>query len=187
LRLVVGITGASGAVYSWRLLQELNRRKVETLAIMTRNAEKILKCELGKTPEDIYGLATEHYDIDDLTASVASGSQPFDGMIVVPCSMGSVAAIAGGVSRNLLLRVAEVCIKEGRPLILVPRESPVSVIHLENLLKLSRAGVIIMPACPGFYHRPKTIEALVDFMVGRILVRLGFEQDLFEPWRGNVT
>ncbi len=170
--------------YSWRLLEVLRRRGVEVCVIMTHPAERILKHELAREPHEVYSLATEHYDVDDLTSPVASGSQQFEAMVIVPCSMASAAAIANGISRNLLLRVADICLKEGRRLILVPRETPVSAIHLENLLKLARSGAVIMPASPGFYHKPKDIDEIVDFVVGRILQRLGLDQDLFKPWKG---
>jgi len=173
-------------VYAWRLLEVLRQRKIDSYVIITQPAKEILKHELSREPEEVYSLASEHYDIDDLMSPVASGSQKFDAMVVVPCSMASAGAIASGVSKNLLLRVADICIKEGRPLILVPRETPVSIIHLTNLLRLSRLGVAIIPASPAFYHKPQRIQDLVDFIVGRILIRLGLDQDLFQPWKSPL-
>jgi len=173
--------------YAWRLLEALKQRKIETFLIMTHPAEEILHHELDKKPEELWSLATEHYDIDDLTSPFASGSQRFDAMVIVPCSMASVAAIASGVSRNLLLRTADICLKEGRPLIIVPRETPFSTVHLSNLLRLSRLGVAVIPASPAFYHKPTKVEDLVDFIVGRVFLRLGLNQDLFEPWKGGVA
>ena len=187
LRIIVGITGASGTIYAWRLLEVLRQKRIDTCVIITHPAEKILQHELEKKPQDVFDLATEHYSVDDLTSPIASGSQIYNAMVIVPCSMASVGAIACGDARNLLLRAADISLKEGRPLIVVPRETPISTIHLENLLKLSRLGVAVIPANPGFYHRPRVIGDLVDFIVGRILLRLGLEQDLFDPWKGTVA
>ncbi|MGQ9542692.1 MAG: UbiX family flavin prenyltransferase [Candidatus Bathyarchaeia archaeon] len=184
--MIVGITGASGMAYAWRLLEVLRQKMLEVYVIMTRPAEKILAHELAKEPDEVYALATGHYDIEDLTSPLASGSQNFDAMVVVPCSMASVAAIANGLSKNLLLRVADISLKEGRKLIIVPRETPFSIIHLTNLLKLARSGAIVMPAAPAFYHNPKNIGDLVDFIVGRIIQRLGLNHELFKPWKGKI-
>ena len=187
MRLVVGITGASGIIYGKRLLEVLKQRNIVSCVIMTNPAQEILRRELSLEPDDIYRLAGEHYDIDDLTSSIASGSQRFDAMTIVPCSMASASAIANGLSKNLILRVADICLKEGRPLVIVPRETPISTIHLTNLLRLSRAGVSILPASPAFYHKPQNIQDLVDFIVGRILLRLGLDQDLFKPWKNHLS
>ncbi len=182
VHIVVGITGASGVTYAWRFLEVLKERKIDASIIITNPAKDILDLELSKKPEDILSMAKQHYDIDDFSSPLASGSYQFDSMVIVPCSMASLGAIASGNSRNLLLRTADICLKEGRPLIIVTRETPLNSIHLENLLKLSRMGAAIIPASPGFYHKPKTIQDLVDFIVGRILLRLGLKQDLFSPW-----
>ncbi|MBS7622882.1 UbiX family flavin prenyltransferase [Candidatus Bathyarchaeota archaeon] len=187
MRIVVGITGASGMIYAWRLLEVLREKKIESYVIMTHPAQKILRHELSLEPDEVYRLATEHFEVDDLTSPAASGSWIFDAMTIVPCSMASASAIACGLSKNLLLRVADICLKEGRPLIVVPRETPLNTIHLENLLRLSRAGALIIPACPAFYHNPQRIQDLVDFLVGRILQRLGVDHDLFRPWRSPPT
>ena len=173
-------------VYSWRLLEALKKRGVKVSVIMTHPAQEILRYELAKEPDEVYNLVTRHYDIGNLASPIASGSQIFDAMVVVPCSMASAAAIASGISKNLLLRVADICLKEGRQLILVPRETPLSTIHLSNLLRLARSGAVIIPASPGFYHKPSKIDDLVDFIVGRILMQLGLEQDLLKPWKGTV-
>jgi len=173
-------------VYMWRLLEALKNRGVEVSAIMTHPAEKILRHELAREPDEVYALVSRHYDVDNVTSPIASGSKVFDAMVVVPCSMASAAAIASGISKNLLLRVADICLKEGRQLILVPREAPLSTIHLSNLLRLARSGAVIIPASPGFYHKPSKIDDLVDFIVGRILLRLGLEQDLLKPWKGTL-
>ena len=187
LHIVVGITGASGAIYAWRFLEVLKERGIEVSIIITNPAQEIFELELSKKPADILRMAKQHYDINDFSSPLASGSYQFDAMVIVPCSMASVGAIASGNSRNLLLRTADICLKEGRPLIIVTRETPLNSIHLENLLKLSRMGAAIIPASPGFYHNPKTIQDLVDFIVGRILLRLGLKQDLFNPWGKDLS
>lgn len=182
LHIVVGITGASGVTYAWRFLEVLKDKEIDVSTIITNQARDILDLELSKKPEDILSMTKYHYEMYDFSSPLASGSYKFDAMVIVPCSMASVGAIASGNSRNLLLRAADICLKEGRPLIIVTRETPLNSIHLENLLKLSRMGAAIIPASPGFYHKPKTIQDLVDFIVGRILLRLGLKQDLFNPW-----
>jgi len=184
MRVVVGITGASGAVYALNLLKFLSRKSVDTCIIVSRPAEKIIAHELSLSKSDLFELASEHYEIDDLAAPVSSGSQRFDAVAIVPCSMGSLAAIAHGHSNNLLLRVVDVALKERRKVVLVPRETPLNTIHLRNMLWLSKLGVTIIPACPGFYHKPKGIEDLVNFIVERIAMHIGLQEKLYEPWKG---
>ncbi len=184
MRVIVGISGASGVIYALAFLKALKEKGVETHLIISKPAEIIIKSELGLEKESFFEYATKHYDIYDFAAPVASGSQKFDAMVIIPCSMASIAAIAQGCSNNLLLRAADVSIKEGRKLILVPRETPLSPIHLENMLKLARMGVHIVPACPGFYHKPQNIEHLVNFIVGRILDMFGVEHELYRRWEG---
>jgi len=184
MKVVVGITGASGAVYALNLLKVLSRKNVETCVIISRAAEKIIAHELGLSRSDLFKLASKHYEVDDLAAPISSGSQRFDAVVVVPCSMGSLAAIAQGYSNNLLLRVVDVALKERRKVVLVPRETPLNTIHLRNMLWLSKLGVIIVPACPGFYHKPKGIEDLVNFIVQKIAMHIGLQEELYEPWKG---
>lgn len=184
MKVVVGITGASGVVYALYLLKLLSRKNVETCVIISRPAEKIIAHELSLSRNDLFELASEHYEIDDLAAPISSGSQKFDAVAVVPCSMASLAAVAQGYSNNLLLRVVDVALKERRKVVLVPRETPLNTIHLRNMLWLSKLGVIIVPACPGFYHKPKGIEDLVNFIVEKIAMHIGLQEELYEPWKG---
>jgi len=181
-RLIVGISGASGCVYGLRLLEVLRNLNVETHRVVTRAAAKILESEVGLEIWEVRKLASQWYEVDDLSAPIASGSFSTMGMVVAPCSMKTLAGIAYGYSENLLLRAADVALKEGRRLILVPRETPLSSIHLENMLKLARMGVVILPASPAYYHKPKTIEDLVDYVVGKILDCLGLEHKLYRRW-----
>lgn len=196
---VVAITGASGAVYGWRLVQELIRRKHPVSLIITDPGRFILKQEMGidvpaggpgkSLLRKSFGKDSErflaYYNSHDIAAPVSSGSFKTKGMLIIPCSLACLSAIANGNSKDLVERSADVTIKEKRKLILVPRETPLSPIHLENMLKLSRLGVDILPAMPGFYHRPEKIGDLVDFIVGRVLDLLNVEHDLFKRWKGG--
>lgn len=186
MKFVVAITGASGVVYGKRLLEILKERDVETYLVTSRVADEILESELGIKVNDLKNLAKAHYLEDDLTAPITSGSFLVDGMIIVPCSMKTLAGIASGFTDNVVLRAADVVLKEHRRLILVPRETPLNPIHLENMLKLARLGVTILPAMPAFYHRPRSIDDLVDFVVGKILDSIGVEHNLYQRWMGGV-
>lgn len=190
-RLIIGITGASGSIYSQRLIDVLSQMEDFVLHVVaTENGEKVFNYEIG---QDLYQWI-ESLDCkgkiilernDNLFSAIASGSYKVHGMIVVPCSMGTLGEIAYGISKTLLTRAADVKIKEGRKLILVTRETPLSSIHLENMLKLSKTGVTILPATPGFYHKPQTIEEIVDFLIGKILDYLDIDNTLFEKWKGQ--
>lgn len=182
MRLVVGISGASGVIYGIRFLQELKAREIETHLIVSHTAEKLIGHETEMKLESIERLATHHYDVDDIFAPVASGSYPTDGMAVIPCSMKTLAGISCGYAENLLLRAAMVTLKEGRRLVLVPRETPLSPVDLENMLKLSRIGVTILPAMPAFYHNPRSIDDIVAYVVGKTLDAFGIGHDLFKRW-----
>jgi 4-hydroxy-3-polyprenylbenzoate decarboxylase len=179
----LGITGASGAPYAVRLLGELNARAVPTRLIISPYGLRLLAEECGIEGVDRLREVTgdwsrvQLYQATDRGATPASGSSPSRGMVICPCSMGTLASIAGGTSRNLVERAADVTLKERRPLILVPRETPLSLIHLENMTRLTRAGATILPASPGFYHRPTSVEDLVAFVVTRILDHLGVPSD----------
>jgi len=185
MHLIVAITGCSGVIYGVRLLEACRKLGIETDLIVSQAAEKLLELELGKTIKDIRKLATRNYPQDDLAAPLASGSVKTDGMVIAPCSMKTLGAIASGIADNLITRAADVTLKEGRPLVLVPRETPLNLIHLENMVKLKRAGATILPAMPGFYHKPKEISELIDFIVGRILDVLGVEHKLYRRWQGS--
>ena len=179
----MGISGASGAIYGVRLLEELEKRKIETHLIVSHAAEQTIKIEVGMTVNQLKDLATVYYNINDLQAPIASGDFKTDGMVVIPCSMKTLAGIANGYSDNLLLRAADVTLKEGRRLVLVPRETPLNPIHLENMLKLSKIGVTILVAAPAFYHRPKTVDDLVGYIVGKVLDVFDIKHKLYKKWR----
>lgn len=186
-----GITGASGAPYAVRLLRALNESGTPVRLIVSGYGLRLLQEESGIQGVDGLRAATgdwsrvEFYDALDRGATPASGSAPSAGMVVCPCSMGTLASIAAGTSRNLVERSADVALKERRPLILVPRETPLSLIHLENMTRLTRAGATILPAAPGFYHRPQSIDDLVDFVAARILDHLGVEHDIGGRWKSG--
>jgi 4-hydroxy-3-polyprenylbenzoate decarboxylase len=181
-RLIVAMTGSSGAIYGIRLLEVLQRFETEVFLILSRWACRTIELETGYQIAEVQSLAQACYEPEDLTAPVSSGSFLVDAMVVVPASMKTVAGIAGGYSANLILRAADVTLKERRTLILLPRETPITAIHLENLLKLARVGAVILPPIPAFYIRPKTVEDIVDHTVGKILDQLGFQHDLFPRW-----
>jgi len=194
-QIVVAITGASGSIYGLRLTEELLKAECRVALLLTRSGLDVLRYETGLEWEgapsarkqlmrDYFSgnMRLEYYDEKDLFAPIASGSAAADAMVIVPCSLGTVGRIAAGLSENLVERAADVTLKERRELILVPRETPLNQIHLENLLTLARAGAHILPAMPAFYHRPKTVEALVDYIVGKILDSLGIKHELFPRW-----
>lgn len=187
-RYIVGITGASGSIYGIRLIEELLKRNNEVHLVVTDNGKKVVSYELEKSFDEIvdrftiYGENLHIHDDQDLFAPIASGSFKTDGMIILPCSMSTLGEISHGVSKNLLGRAADVCLKEKRRVIIVPREAPLSPIHLKNMLSLSELGVSIIPAMPGFYHKPKTIDDLVNSIIGRIMDGLGIVNDLYLDW-----
>lgn len=182
MRIVVGITGASGAVYGITLLEQLKLLGIETHLILSPWAAKTIALETRWTPEQVMALASYSYAATDLASPVASGSFIHQGMVIAPCSMKTLASIACGYSDNLIARAADVTIKERRPLILMTRETPLNAIHLENMLKLARLGVVIMPPVPSFYQHPETIEDLVLQTTGRVLDLLGIENNLVKRW-----
>ena len=184
MHLIIAITGCSGVVYGVRLLEVCRQLGIETDLIVSQAAERILEFELGRTVDDLRKLATRSYSPTDLTAPLASGSTPVDGMVIAPCSMKTLGAIASSYAADLITRAADVALKQNRPLVLVPRETPLNLIHLENMAKLRRAGAIILPTMPAFYHKPKDIAGLVDFIVGKILDVLKVEHQLYQRWRG---
>ena len=182
MRLIVGISGASGAIYGIRALQVLGELGVETHLVVTNAALETIRMETDFKKADVVRLATETHRLDDITSKIASGSYQTDGMLVIPCSMKTLAGIASGYSDNLLLRAADVTMKERRRLVLVVRETPLSLIHIENMATVTRAGAIVLPAMPAFYHRPKTVAALVDQVVGKALDVLEIEHHLVKRW-----
>lgn len=182
---VVAITGASGAPYARRLLQTLTSPDIQLHLVASSAGKMVYQLETGVNLEEDLPLGALLYDEADFAAPFASGSFPIEGMVVVPCTMGSLAAIAQGYSRNLIHRAADVCLKERRRLVLVPRETPLNRIHLTNMLQVLDAGGVILPPMPGFYHQPQSVEDLLDFVVARILTHLGLAQNLVPPWLGT--
>lgn len=185
---VVGITGASGIMYGVRLINELSLKKHRVDVIITSAGKMVMQEELGVTGQkEIERLFIKEqvkiWDNNDFSAPFMSGSNAPDGVMVIPCSMGSLAAIANGISGNLLERSADVALKEQKHLILVVRETPLSLIHLENMVRAARAGAQILPAMPAFYHHPKTVDDMVNFVVGKVLNLLRIEHTLFKGWR----
>ena len=194
-RIFVALTWASGSMYGLRLVEQLSLSGFQVTFTTSASGSEVCRVETGlDLSGDLLKATTrlyEHLEVDggiemvhpdDLFCPAASGSAAPDAMIVAPCSMGTLARIAAGISGNLIERCADVMLKERRPLLLVPRETPLSPIHLENMLKLSRAGAQIIPAMPAFYHKPESVIELVDFVVGKILDQLGVEHDLFRRW-----
>ncbi|WP_430784542.1 UbiX family flavin prenyltransferase [Virgibacillus flavescens] len=181
MRIIVGITGASGSLYGYTLIRALHQLGIETHLIATEMGVKVMQFECGLKLKDLKEYAIIH-DNQNLFASVASGSFKTDGMVIVPCSMNTLGAIANGVGDTLLSRAASVVMKERRNFVIVPREAPFHVIHLKNMTTLAEAGVSILPASPAFYNRPTEIWELVNFIVARILDELGIENELTERW-----
>jgi 4-hydroxy-3-polyprenylbenzoate decarboxylase len=187
VQLVIAITGASGVIYGIRTLEVLRKLKVETHLILSEWGEKTIKIETEKTGDYVRSLATKVYEDTNMAAPVSSGSFKTDGMTVVPCSMRTLASIANGLDDTLVSRAASVCIKEGRKVVLAPREAPLSRIHLENMSKLAGMhNVVIMPAMPGFYHRPQTMDDLINHVVGKVLDQFGIDHGLFRRWGESV-
>ncbi|MGI0031097.1 MAG: UbiX family flavin prenyltransferase [Nitrososphaeraceae archaeon] len=182
-KIVIGFSGASGIIYGIRLLEILHSINIQTYLIISEWAKKNIGIETDKTLEYVKSLSSVNYDNFKLDASVSSGSFLHDGMVIVPCSMKSLSSIANGYDDTLISRAASVTLKESRKLIIVPRETPLSRIHLENMIKLQEAGAIILPAMPGFYHNPSTIDEIIDHLVGKILDQLKIEHDLFKRWK----
>ena len=196
-RIVVGITGASGSIYGLRLVEELLRADQEVSLLLSSAGQQVLAYETGlqldaNQAERLAQLRTyfsaqenlKTYAMDDFFASIASGSNAPDAVVICPCSMGTLGRIAAGLSDSLLERVADVALKENKRLLLVPRETPFNQIHLQNLLRVSQAGGQILPAMPGFYQKPESVEDMVDFVVGKVLDQLGVVHQLFTRW-GN--
>jgi 4-hydroxy-3-polyprenylbenzoate decarboxylase len=183
-QLVVGITGASGAIYGVRILEVLRSMSVETHLVVTDPARITIRVETDRTPEEVLALASHTYTPEDFAAPIASGSCATAGMVVAPCSIKTLSAIAQSHADNLLVRAADVTLKEGRPLLLVVRETPLHVGHLRLMVRAAENGAIIFPPVPAFYAHPQTLEEMVDHTVGRVLARLGFPNALYRPWQG---
>jgi 4-hydroxy-3-polyprenylbenzoate decarboxylase len=187
LKIIIGISGASGSIYGLRLIERLrNRNGVEIHLILTRSGEKTLFFETAKTVSDLKPLADCYYPVEDIGSRLASGSYPTDAMVIAHCSIHTMSAIAGGISSNLLVRAADVMLKERRKLILMVRESPFHLGHLRNMTALAEMGAIIAPPIPGFYNNPTTVMDLVDHSVERILDLLGLPDPQARRWEGKT-
>ena len=184
MRLVIAITGGSGVIYGIKLLESLKNLDIDTHLIISEWGDKTIKIETSVSPEYVKSLSTQKYDNNNMAASISSGSFKTDGMIIIPCSMKTLSSIANGFDDSLISRAAGVCIKESRKLVIVPRETPLSKIHLENMMKLSELGITILPAMPGFYFRPKTMDDLILHIVGKVLDQFNIHHSLFKRW-GN--
>lgn len=186
MRLIVGISGASGSILGIRLLEALREiGGVESHLTITQGARRTIGHETSYRVEDVIKLADYYYDVEDVGALIASGSFVVDGMVVIPCSMKTLAGIVSGYTDNLLLRAADVCLKERRRLILVPRETPLNMVHIENMKRAAEAGCILVPPVLSFYNRPATILDMVDHIVGKVLMLVGISYHRFVPWKGE--
>ena len=181
--IVVAITGASGVIYGIRLLETLKKLNIENSLVISDAARIVIESETDYDVEDVIGLADTYYDFNDLTASINSGSFKADGLAIVPCSMKTLSSIANGYGANTITRVADVFLKERRNIVIVPRETPLRSIHLQNMLTLSQEGATILPAMPGFYSTHDTVDDQINFIVGKILDSLKIENNIYERWK----
>ncbi len=181
--IVVAITGASGVIYGVRLLEVLKELRKDTALIVTEPAHIILDYEMGVDENYLKTLVNKYYEPDDLTTAINSGSCRFESMVIVPCTMKTISAISNGYASNAVTRAADVALKERRNLVIIPRETPLRPVHLENMLNISREGGVILPAMPGFYHKPEKIQDMVDFIVGKILDILKIDNHLYQRWQ----
>jgi len=183
-KIILAITGASGSIYAVQFLKHMHRAGMEVHAIISDAGRQVLKHELGVTPDDLQELVVQWHAIDNFAAPMSSGSSKFDAMLILPCTMGSLGAIANGVAKNLIHRAADVMLKEKKPLLLAVRETPFNRIHLENILKAHDAGAVICPPMPSFYHQPESIEEMAVFFAGRLADLLGIEVTDMKRWQG---
>lgn len=185
MRIIVGITGASGSVYGWRLLEKLaDKKDVETHLVLSRSGERTAFIELSKSAADFKALAHQSYPVEDIGCRLASGSFPVDAMVIAPCSIHTMSAISSGVTGNLITRAADVTLKERRKLVLMVRESPLHLGHLRSMTALAEMGAILAPPVPAFYHKPQTIAELVDHSVDRVLDLIGLPAPDARRWEG---
>ncbi len=184
-RLIVGITGASGAILGIRLLEALSSTTIETHLVLTESATRTIRLETNYTVDDVQSMARFTHDVGDVGASIASGSFATLGMVVIPCSIKTLSAVANCYADDLLSRAADVTLKEGRPLVLVVRETPFHPGHLRLMSEAAAAGAVIFPPVPAFYLRPRSVDEIVNNTVGRVLARLGVENALYQEWQGH--
>jgi flavin prenyltransferase len=185
LRIIVGVTGASGTVYGWRLLERLTDLRVEIHLVLSRAGERTAWLEMAKTAADFKRLADHSYPAEDIGARIASGSFPVDAMVVAPCSINTMSSIAAGITSNLLARAADVTLKERRKLILMIRETPLHLGHLRSMVALAEMGAIVAPPIPAFYHKPQSVSDIVDHSVDRVLDLLGLARPDAWRWEGR--
>ena len=185
MKIVVGISGASGVQYAVRLLRVLREKGCIINLVITDSAAKIIEIETDFLLKEVQDLADHVYEPRDFAAPIASGSHLFHAMVIIPCSMGTLSGVACGSSDTLITRAAQVCLKEKRRLIIVPRETPLSLVELRNMVSAAEAGAVVLPACPAFYSKPQSLDDLVDVLVGRVLDLLGVENDLYRRWKGT--
>lgn len=183
-KIILAITGASGSIYAVQFLKHMTTANVEVHAIISSAGRQVLHHELGIIPDDLHDLVVQWYAVEDLAAPMSSGSSRFDAMLILPCTMGTLGAIANGVVKNLIHRAADVILKEKKPLLLAVRETPFNRIHLENMLKVHAAGALLCPPMPSFYHHPNTIEEMAGFFSGRLADLLGIEVSGMKRWQG---
>src|SRR3990172_4382934 len=182
--IIIGISGASGVQYGIRLLETLKQMEgYKTHLVISESAKKLIQIETGFSVQEVEQLGDNVYDDDDFTAPIASGSHRSKGMIIAPCSAKTLASIAVGMSDTLISRAADVCLKEKRPLVLMVRETPLNLIHIENMARAAGAGALILPACPAFYPKPTSIDDIINFMAGRAMDLLNIEHNLYKRWR----
>lgn len=183
-RLIIGISGASGALYGVRLLEILRHAEIETHLVMSKSAEMTLVYETDLKPKDVRALATVHYPVADIGAAISSGSFPTMGMVIAPCSIRTMSEIASGVTSSLLSRAADVVLKEKRRLVLAIRETPLHVGHLRSMVTLAEMGAVVAPIVPAFYNRPKTVDDIVNHTCGRLLDLFGIDAGIVKRWKG---
>lgn len=185
MKLVVGMSGASGSIYGVRVLEVLNKIGVETHLVMSDSAKRTLVYETDHTIDYVKGLASHVHDLNDVGACISSGSFKHGGMVIAPCSIKTLSAIANSFNTNLLIRAADVCLKERRRLVLMLRETPLHLGHLRLMMQVTEAGAVLVPPLPAFYHRPKTLEDIINQSVNKALDQFDIDIDLFKRWTGN--
>ena len=185
MKIVVGISGASGAIYGIRLLEVLHGLGVETHLVMSDSAKRTIVYETDRTIDDVKRLATQVHELNDVGACISSGSFRHDGMVIAPCSIKTLSALAHSFNTNLLIRAADVTLKERRKLVLMVRETPLHLGHLRLMTQVTETGAVVLPPLPAFYHRPKTLDDVINQSVNKALDQFGIEADLFKRWTGN--
>jgi 4-hydroxy-3-polyprenylbenzoate decarboxylase len=185
MRIILAITGSSGTIYGIRLLEELKKKEIETIVIVSEIGKEIMEYETSYSLDYVRSLSSSYFENDDLFAPVASGSFKFDSFVVAPCSLSTLAKIANGIADDLITRTGSVSLKERRRIVLVPREMPLDSVALRNMLNLSQLGVIIASPIPAFYNKPQSMDEMINFVVGKVMDSLGIENDLYKRYTGK--